>query len=295
MTAPQQTSESPTIYRDNADALRAEAARLRRRHEQALAAVATRAASVYGARGARLGAGIVLLCAALALPITALSGGAEIHREGFPPLSSLLLAGWLAAIVVYLVARPLMALRYRSLARRPLAPSSDVHADLEAMRRFDPGRHATGLVTAIERLSSSAFLTGVSLLTPFALHAIGALVIGTDLDSFQEWLMVSMIIVGHCHIVLAVMAWRHGGRLAKQPMNELVQAPARAGWRVYRIVLMTSLIPGALLFCMPVALVAVTGLFVPLLFRWLTLRLADERDALAVTRLDALAATTPQG
>ena len=292
-------SSHEPLYRDGTEALRQEVARLRKRHVLAVEAMRRPAEPVYVARCARAAAGRVLVGSAVMLIVVGLvtlllAGWADMNPWAGNALTAVLLASWPAAGLAYLVAR---ACARRSFAQRLMAPiaiTCDVHADLERARRYDPGQHAMRLLASMESASLSPLLAGIGLLLPLTLHFVVALgLMGADaVEDFDYWIIMSAVLVGHCHLILAVRAWRYGKQATTEPTMSLLERVYHQGWKTYGIVLAASLFPGVLLLFAPVMLVGVTGLFVPLMYGWAGRRLVAERDALAMTTFRALAAMT---
>jgi hypothetical protein len=64
----------------------------------------------------------------------------------------------------------------------------------------------------------------------------------------------------------------------KRPTADLAWAPGRDGWSAWGITIAASAFPGLALLFVPVILVAVTGvLFIPAMFRFMSLRVSRER------------------
>jgi hypothetical protein len=292
-------SPQDSLYRDGTEALRQEAQRLGKRHRAAIEALRKPAEPVFVARCGRVAAGRVMLGGVVALIATglviafALDGmGSAGLEQGV--LTAILLGTWPAAGLACLVAR---AWARRSFERRmlsPLDPTADVHADLDRARRFDPGQHAMRMLGAMEAGSMAPLLSGVTTLLPLTLHFFAGLLLGAEIEDYDTWIAISGVAVGHCHLILGVRAWLHGKRLATMSTMALVHRDPSPGWKTYGIVLASSLFPGVLLMFVPVILVAVTGLFIPLIYGWSVRRIADERDALAMTTFRALSVATEQ-
>ncbi len=297
----QSISSHESLYRDGTEALRQEVARLRQRHVLAVEAMRKTAEPVYVARFARAAAGRVLLGSAVMLLVVGLGlllgtwaeTGANIDPCASSALTAVLMASWPAAGLAYAVARRRAR---RSFVPRLLAPieiTCDVHADLERARRYDPGQHATRLVGSMESASLAPLLAGIGLLLPLSLHfLVGMGLLDVELAEFDGWIAMSAVVVGHCHVILAVRAWRYGKQLTTAPTVALLHRVYEQGWKTYGIVLAASLFPGVLLLFVPVVLVGVTGLFIPMLYGWAPRRLVEERDALAMTTFRALSVVT---
>lgn len=287
-------SAHDSLYRDGTEALRQEVQRLRKRHQVAIEALREPAESVFMARCARVAAGRVLMGGAVAMIAAGiamlvlddnyLNGRAWDHNV----LTTVLLATWPVAIATFLVTR---AWARHSFERRLLAPldsTGDVHADLTRVRRFDPGQHAMRLLVGMEPASMASLLCGAALLLPLTLHFFAGLALGAEVAEYDSWIAISAIAVGHCHLILAVRAWRYGRLLATMPTMALLHRSYDPGWKTYGIVLVASLFPGVLLMFVPVILVGLTGVFIPLIYGWAARRIANERDALAMTTFRAL-------
>lgn len=291
-----------SVYRDGTDALRQEAARLRSRHMAAIDALRHPAEAVYVARYARTVAGKALLGSVVALIVAGVGG--TVVLDGYPwsgpccsigdrtLLTTVLLASWPLAGGMFLLARLVAQRRFARHMLAPLGGSGDVHADLDRMRRYDPGQHAMSLLGSMEAGSIAPLLAGVVLLLPLTIHFLAGALIGAEIAGFDDWILASAVVVGHCHLILAVRAWRHGKRMAMASTAEILAERFDAGWKTYAIVLAASLFPGVLLLFVPVILVAVTGLFIPVIYGWSARRLAAERDLLAMSAFRALSAAT---
>lgn len=295
----QSISSHESLYRDGTEALRQEVARLRKRHVLAVEAMRKPAEPVYVARCARAAAGRVLVGSAVMLVVIGLvmmllGTWASINPWAGNALTAVLLASWPAAGLAYLVASTCARHRFAQRLMAPIAITCDVHADLERARRYDPGQHAMRLLASMESASLAPLLAGIGLLLPLTVHFVVALaLIGTEaVVDFDYWIVMSVVLIGHCHLILAVRAWRYGRQLTTTPTMVLLDRAYGQGWKTYGIVLAASLFPGVLLLFAPVMLVGVTGLFVPLMYGWAGRRLVAERDALAMTTFRALAAMT---
>lgn len=290
-------SPPDSLYRDGTEALRQEAQRLCKRHLTAIEALRKPAEPVFMARCGRVAAGRVLVGGVATLIVAGIALlFLEDHVSGHiwqhSLLTAILLGSWPAAGLAFLVTR---AWARRSFERRMLVPidvSADVHADLERARRFDPGQHATRMLVAMEAGSMAPLLAGAAMLLPLTIQFFAGLVLSADIDDYDGWIAISAIAVGHCHLILAVRAWRYGKRLAAVPTMALLHRSYDPGWKTYGIVLAASVFPGVLLMFVPVILVAVTGLFIPLIYGWAARRIASERDALAMTTFRALTVAT---
>jgi hypothetical protein len=291
-------SAHDSLYRDGTEALRQEAQRLRKRHQVTVDALRKPAEPVFMARCARAAAGRVLVGGAVAMIIAGiaivllendyLGGSAWNHNL----LTAILLGTWPAAGAAFLVARAWARRTFERRLLAPLAPTGDAHGDLERARRFDPGQHAMRMLVALEPASMAPLLAGSAVLMPLTLHFFAGLVLGTDIAGYDSWIAISAVAVGHCHLILAVRAWRYGKQLATMPTMALLHHSYEPGWKTYGIVLAASLFPGVLLMFVPIILVALTGVFIPLIYGWAARRIAGERDALTMTTFRVLSVAT---
>ena len=101
---------------------------------------------------------------------------------------------------------------------------------------------------------------GIALLLPLTLHLVVWVVLAwldhePRLDSFDRWAAISIALVGHTHVVLALLAGFRASQLVKG------RRPIRI-CTIYLTCVVISLVP----FIVPAVVVAVTGLpFIPLL------------------------------
>jgi hypothetical protein len=290
-------SPHDSLYRDGTEALRQEAQRLGKRHRTAIQALRRPAEPVFMARCGRVAAGralvggvVALIAAGLASLLLADHVSGRMWEDGL--LTAILLGTWPVAALAWLVARAWARRSFERCMLAPLEPTTDVHADLDRARRFDPGQHAMRMLVAMEAGSMAPLLAGAAMLLPLTLHFLAGLVLGADIEDYDAWIAISGVAVGHCHLILGVRAWRHGKYLARVPTMALLDRSYDPGWKTYGIVLAASLFPGVLLMFLPVILVAVTGLFIPLIYGWAARRIAGERDALAMTTFRALSMAT---
>lgn len=284
-------------YRDATETLRARWQRQRAEIEHTMTGADFRA--VLAARlartvfGATLTLGFVLLCA------TALydaSHRSSYYSEHPAPtlhgqLAGLTLASvWVAAIAFSLstwVAASAFApkLLRRSLGR--LLDGEDLRADHAhwqedaAIEKVLRGAFADG------GWSASIPLVGLSLMAPLGIHGAYLALKGDGLRQISEWVAVSLMIVGHCHLVLAALGWRHGRQIMRVP--KLGQSGLGDGFKALGWTIVASLFPGVLLILVPPGLVALTGLaFVPWAWWWVTGRSYRERDTLRALTFSSL-------
>jgi len=188
--------------------------------------------------------------------------------------------------VVYAGARLGARARLRAALQALVEPAGDVFSDLARLEREGPVERARAMAAAAERRSIAVPMIAVALLAPLTMHFPIGLVANLQGDPFAEldwWIGLSVRLVGHCHLVLGFLCWRHAKRLAALAVPEVPEALRRAGWRALGIVTASSFVPGVLFFGLPVMIVAATGLVLcPALFRVATRTVESERRALAL-------------
>jgi hypothetical protein len=106
---------------------------------------------------------------------------------------------------------------------------------------------------------------------PFALFAAGT-------HGFDQWCTWSVALVGHAHVVLAVLAAHRAASLIERRREE----PASTPVSIYVITILVSAVPFGLFYVVPPFLVAVTGLPIIALLPVMERLLARERALLGV-------------
>jgi hypothetical protein len=172
---------------------------------------------IHARRLARMAFGVALVITGIALALNT-----ALH---FPVhAGTLIFGGWLVAFAV-------MGTVY-ALAR--------VSTFLKELGRIEDRHLAASLAWPI---------AGLALVLPLTIHAV---VFGHG-ERFDEWVAWSCLLVGHCHLALALMgAWRMM-RLAR---DEGAMKPAA----IYGVTVGLAMIPGAIFLFIPPFLVAATGL-----------------------------------
>jgi len=118
--------------------------------------------------------------------------------------------------------------------------------------------------------SFTTFCVGAALLAPITLHLIVAMLEGTYGRAFTEWAGLALPMTATAHITFAVMVGSRAARLA----SGRIDAPTVGA--IFRTTVIVSAIPFGLLFMIPPAIVAVTGLpLLPLLYKMEKYAVAD--------------------
>ena len=177
--------------------------------------------SVAPQRSARVAFGGVLVAGSVAMFVN-LACGTPVH------FATLIIAIWLCALGAGVVAR---------LWSAPLADD-------------DPSRWA-GLSLALPS-------AGIVMMGPLTLHllAVPAAMVSRTMavmDGFDTWAFWSLVLVGHVHVVCAILAARRGFKLA-DPTQQ-----AHSVLVIYGVGLALSLVPGIILLAVPTVVVALTG------------------------------------
>lgn len=265
------------VYRDAAVGARAAIARLTNKHRYELDRIAPTTGGVYAARFGRIAAGGVLLAFAISIVAVLVVRAAfgVVADDGV--MTALLIASWPSAIVARSIGRAIGRRRFAVVCGRVLAMSDLAYPDVVNMRGHDVRASVRRRVERLEGPSIGMLLAGIALLAPLSLHLLLMAPAGVSLAGFDSWIMLSAVLVGHCHIVLAIMAWRFGRVVSRAREPE---AARRAGWQAYRLTVATSFFPGVFLVGIPVFLVLFTGVFIPAMFGVIRRIAVHERDRL---------------
>jgi hypothetical protein len=213
-----------------------------------------------------------------------------VVTTGATQLAYLLVAAWPLATVAYVAGRLGARARLGRLLV-PVEPTGDAAADLARLQTSRPSVVLSRLAWAAEKRSVALPMMALSLLAPLTIHAIVcALVKSQDSEAwffeehgFGTWIAMSVAIVGHAHVALAVCCWRFAGRVRSMHTAELAR-DSNADWtRAMGVAFVCALVPGVVLLAIPPVLSLVTGiLFVPLMFLRMRRRVLLERRLLGL-------------
>jgi hypothetical protein len=180
-----------------------------------------------------------------------------------------LLGACAAAASTYMFVRTLFGTRARFAPRSEagLSPpplSGDAQTDLDILERFNPVALLRAQLARIEPWSLELPLIAASLLTPLTLHFLAVSVFaGPDLRSYATWIRISLVIVGHAHLALAACAVRFARKLRCEGSFNV----HREWGRALAIAVGVAALPGVILFVVPPALAALTGItFIPIMY-----------------------------
>src|SRR5262249_16897706 len=231
------------VYRSADEALR------RRRDElvcQRQLEVATLPAVVprgYVRRGAPVFPGAVGIgCAAF------MAVSAAARREG---LTTILQASWLLMASTYGLARIAAQTYVRRALERAFTPGASAAGDVLRFESLTPALVVRELAERIEWRSVAMPMTALSLFLPLTLHYLvaGMLRVSVpDGHDFDGWISLSLLFVGHCHLVLAYQAWRFARVLrGTRDVFSVGLIADRSGWHAWGITILSSLVAGVLL------------------------------------------------
>jgi hypothetical protein len=271
------------LYRDTNEPVRRElAAQIGARRRELVDAAAR--GRVYAARVGRSAGGAAMVATMLVgAPLLAVLGSpVDLHRSA---LTTVLLSSWAIGLVVRQLACGLAGWRFdRWLAAVPRvldACAADPDPFRAVARLEGTPSPALAVHRRIDRWQTAALalpMVACSLAAPLTLHyllvlafdAIGALSPApgssfSEVRSFDQWIAISALIVGHAHLVLAGHAVVFARRLRRLPAGAL--PPDGAGWGALSWAVVASAIPGAALLFIPPVLTFFTGLvFIPLMY-----------------------------
>lgn len=238
-------------------------------------------------RVARIAAGAVGLAGA-GLMILRAAAVALDPKHRVVGLTHLLLGSVVAMVIAYALGRVGAKLFYS----RPAIPSRSRDPRLDELKLESPlcSQDAWDQADRRELWSVALPLMAIALLAPLTIHALvyGALLayqgsLASNVADFNTWVALSLLIVGHAHLVLAFLSYRFAKKLRELPTVELEQKGGQLGWNAFWWTVFVSAVPGALLYLIPPLLTLFTGLlFSPAAFRFMRRRVMAEREALRI-------------
>ena len=242
------------------------------------------AARVRGRRIGRIAAGATGLAAFVALASTTacryLGHGYDLGL----PLSNLLMVAWPAMAVAYGCGRVDVWNALGALTERA-AEHDDLQARIARLEAAPSVWQERCRADRLERASVALPMMAIALLAPLTIHDLVWQVVSGGGRGFEEWIGLSLLIVGHAHLALAYACFRFAREARETPTRQLSGLRAEHEWRAYGLAVVVSAIPGALIYLVPPLLTIVTGIcFNPLMFRGITRSLRNERRLLGAER-----------
>jgi hypothetical protein len=233
------------------------------------------ASRVFATRTARIWAGAVGITGAALL---AAFGIAVLFGVQHPPVTLILLLSWPAMGMAYLLGAKVGAARIARLAVPP--PTSDILADLARLEGARPVEVARAGAARLERASMAVPMVAIALLAPLTIHLPFVCLLSPR--GLDKWILLSLAIVGHAHLVLAAMYVRFAHRASKLDSPALGAARSRLEWSAWGATVAASAVPGIVFILLPPVFTALTGLlFNPLLCRGMVKTIVAERSVLA--------------
>ena len=266
-------------YRDATEGARLRYADLLERTREGTALDAVR--DVLAARTGRICAGLTGIVGAVLMALAALGGRGGLFRPALfeVPPSAFLFLSWPAMGAAYAIGSFAARRRVDRLATPP--GTHDIHAAVAWLERARPVPALRWQAAGYERQSVALPLIAYALLTPLTLHSPVCLATG-GLGALDSWIRVSLVIVGHAHLVLAFLYWWAARWVSNSPTQAIVFERSRKEWSIFGFTVLASALPGAVLFLIPPILTTVTALlFHPLFFRAMIRTLRAERRALS--------------
>lgn len=181
------------------------------------------------------------------------------EKARFASIGLALAAAWVLAIGIGLAA----SLRSKLKGKGRLVP---VFSSADALRQQ---------AESLSQRSLAWPLVSLSLLVPISLHFLVALPFGEN--EFEVWMVMSLALSGVAHFALIAMAWVFAQQKHKLPSKVRGISFGLMAWLVS---IGGGMIPGVVLYFIPVILVAVSGVFIPFAFSYFAMRWEKEHQAL---------------
>jgi hypothetical protein len=249
------------VYRSADDALRRRRDELIGHRQLEVLALPEAVSAVYVRRRARADAGIMGIAAAAALVLAA-----ALRQGG---LTTILHVAWASMAAVYLVSRLSARRKLAAVLAHTYSPTGSAEDDLLRLGELHPARVVKDLADAIEWRSVTLPMTALAMLLPLSLHYLFVLAVRLgvpDAADFDGWISLSLLCVGHCHVVLAAQVWRFAERVrVTGDVFSVGLLADRSGWHAWGLTIASSVVAGMLLLAViPVAGIAVPSMVVPL-------------------------------
>jgi hypothetical protein len=231
------------------------------------------AAGIAGAAAMALSSSAVLMTRQPSAPTPT-----ECLLLSWPTMGAAYAAGWIVG-------------KARAKRAAALSETGDLHADLARLERANPVADSRALAAGLGRAGVALPMIAVALLAPLTIHLVLYLFGGGTVGGFDEWIRMSLVIVGHAHLALAAYYWKFAGLASESTRwvssswmddDQIRKEAKRMTWAAFGVVVGVSAVPGAVLLLIPPLLTAVTALFFhPLLCCVMTRTILRERAALS--------------
>ncbi len=275
---------------------------LRRRTEFAKATAALEPSlpelhAVYARRWGRIVGGATGLFLAIVWPFTFLLPHTQPPDEGiyyrspdYSPSVYWMIGSFVAAILAGVVARPVARFLSRARFRTRPAPAmtGDEPLDVARLDAADPYASRARALSTLELPSVALPMITGSMFMPLVLHLLvyavwcGLTSTSFKMNDYAAWIGMSMTIVGHAHIALAICTGLFARKLARTPSDEIEVQSRHRDWGVaLGVATLVAAIPGVILLAVPPILTVITGLaFIPFMYMFARSRIQGERRAL---------------
>jgi hypothetical protein len=196
-----------------------------------------------------------------------------------------MLVGSLAIPVTWVAAKAVLRIwnRFQRAATPEIALVGDLKTDLDAIERGDARKETAKLEASAAKLEVASValpIAGITCLMPLLLHWLFLNCFGRETNSgFAEWIRISLVIVGHAHVALALCGYFFAKKLKAMHLDELATMKIHREWtKAWLITIGVSCLPGIILILVPPILVAITAIaFVPFMWTLLHRSVVQER------------------
>ncbi len=265
---------------------------LRRRAEFIKAATAVQPSlpelhRVYARRWGRIVGGAVGALLAGVWPFTFLVPGSGSSFPDHSLPAYWLVGASLSSIVAGLAAGSVARVLARARFQPAPAPSAtgDEQVDLARLDEADPFASRSRALERLEAPSLALPLVTASLLSPLLLHLVVYALLclasssALSMADYSAWIGMSMVIVGHAHLALAVCGLLFARKLRRMQTEEILARACYSDWgAALGVATLVSALPGLILFAVPPCVAAATGLVVvPAMYHLARWRLLRER------------------
>jgi hypothetical protein len=277
-----------TAYRDDRPAILARREELLRTRGAEVDAAAAGLVAILARRKARWAAGVTATAGTVAVAVAAVAsrthGAGGYERDG--TATELLVASWLLALVVWAIVRITAGRALKATLVAWSERTEDARSDVARLEGPNPLEPARRKIDRLEVASIAAPLIGVAMLLPLSLHlAVVSVGEGTWRPAgFDRWIELSLMLVGHVHLVFAGMCWRYARRLRRVGAHS-ARGPVIEAYTALLAAALAAVLPTVVF--APVIVVFTGAVPAPLMF-WFAERVAlRERAALGVSDLPA--------
>jgi hypothetical protein len=196
--------------------------------------------------------------------------------------TQIMAVSWGGVAVVYCVARGMAWWHLRRLGKKIYRSTEDVFEEIARLETGGLTHFAVKRASYYEVSSFAWLLVVFSLLAPLTLHLLFSLAfLSVGPSSFNGWIRISLLVVGHSHLVLLVLSILHIIQTKRELDRGIRCRGSSRGFKALLWTTLASALPGIVLFCIPPALVFLTGIiFVPWIFSWAHNRMVEERRIL---------------